>query len=302
MRDVPCDMRDVPCDDERALDVSVAPVGRLRRFAWIASWVVIASLASLVSGHAQTGAPKPEGSAEAKPTPAPSPDPKAASSCEEYVAVLSGKKKDDALLADPKVRAFAARSFDLVACRAVATDSDAPCALIPEQESECRYLRSVLHELRTNPQGRSFMFPPAKYEMCQTDPELKPFCDRLRDAARSGNPNECGGTGDQEISCRAALTLDKSLCAEAKDPDGCKKAIEASELFGKGLKALAESGPARERALAKAALGEADACASFARAAVGSCPGPTAGPTSTARPTPAAEAAPMAPGAAPPPQ
>ena len=250
---------------------------RLLRFAWIVSWVATAGLFFVVASHAQTGAPTPVAT-EAPPKEAKA----AASPCEEYVAVLSGKKKDDALLADPKVRAFAAQSFDLVVCRAVATDSDASCAIVPEQKDECRYLRSVFHEMRTNPQGRAFMFPDAKYEMCMADPKYKPICDRLRDAFRSGDAKQCSGTGDQEIACRAAITLDKSLCAKSEDPHGCNKAIEASAVFTKGLQALAASGPAREQALAKAALGEADACEAFARAAVGSCPGPTAGPTSAA--------------------
>jgi hypothetical protein len=119
------------------------------------------------------------------------------------------------------------------------------------------------------------MFPDVKYEMCRTDPKLAPICDRLRDAARSGDPNECAGTGDEETSCRAALTLDKSLCVKAKDKYGCEKAIDANLVFAKGLKALAESGPPREQAFAKAALGDPDACAPFAKVAVTSCPGLT---------------------------
>jgi hypothetical protein len=191
------------------------------------------------------------------------------------VAVLAGTKKNDAVLADPKLQELAARSFDLVVCRAVATDSDAPCALIPDQKDECRILRSILHELRTNPKGRSFVFPDVKYEMCRTDPELAPICDRLRDAARSGDPDKCAGIGDEEASCRAMITLDASRCGKGKDLFGCRKVIEANQLFAKGLKGLAESGPARERAFAKAALGEADACKPFVQATMGSCPGPT---------------------------
>jgi hypothetical protein len=189
------------------------------------------------------------------------------------VAVLSGKKKDDALLGDPKVKAVLARSFDLVACRAVAADSDEPCALVSEQRDECRLLRGVFHELRANPQGRSYVFPDVKYEMCRSDPKLAPICDRLRDAARSGDPNECTGTGSQETDCRAALKLDPSLCEKAEDPDGCRKGIEFNRVFAPGLRALADSGPPREQALAKAALGDADACTPFAEAAVGSCTG-----------------------------
>jgi hypothetical protein len=138
------------------------------------------------------------------------------------------------------------------------------------------------------------MFPDFKYEMCRTDPKLAPFCDRLRQAARSGDPDECTGTGDQESGCRAALLLDESRCGKT---EGCKKAIEANRVFSKGLKALAESGPPRERALAKAALGDADACTSFAEAAVGVCSdltspktSPVAKTTTVPAPSPSAPA------------
>jgi hypothetical protein len=202
--------------------------------------------------------------------------------CKEYVAVLSGEKKDDAMLADPELKEVAARSFDLIACRAVATGSDASCALVPENKDECRLLWSILHELRTNPQGRSFMFPDIKYQMCRADPDVAPICDRLRDALRSGDPKKCAGIGSEEATCRAMVSLDKSLCGKGDDRFGCTKAIEAGVVFSKGLKSLAESGPPRERALAKAALGEADACESFARAALEDCPAPTTTSTTNA--------------------
>lgn len=292
-------------DDERAAGGQVTRV-RQRRFAWITSWVVAACLSATVSVRAQTTSPsaaptKPKTDAAQPKKDSPAPEAGApegspvtgakptASQCEEYVAVLAGKKKDDALLADPKLQALAARSFDLVACGAVATDSDAPCALIREQNAECRLLWSVLHELRTNPKGRSFVFPDAKYEMCRTQPNFAPLCDRLRDAARSGDAEKCAGMGDQEAYCRAMITLDKSHCEKAKDHAGCMKVIEANELFAKGLKGLAEDGPPRERAFAKAALGDADACKSFAQAATASCASQAA-PTGAAAATTAVPA------------
>ncbi len=198
--------------------------------------------------------------------------------------MLSGKKSDADMLADPKVKEFAGRSFDLVACRAVATDSDAPCALVGTQQDECRLLRSVFHELRTNPQSRSFMFPDFKYERCRAEPKIARFCDRLRDAARSGDPSKCSGTGDEEIDCRAELTLDESLCEKAKDKQGCRKGIEFNRLFANGLQAIADSGPAREQALAKAALGDAEACVPFAKNAVEACPALVSPPTRTPAP------------------
>lgn len=256
--------------------------GRRRRSTRIASAALAAWIMVVVAAPAPAASPTPEDSPRPDSTASPAAAaPKTSARCEEYVAVLSGKKQDDALFADPKVKAIVARSFDLLACRAVAADADAPCALLAEQQDECRLLRSIFHELRTNPHGRSFMFPDAKYEMCRADPKRARICDRLREAMRSGDPGACAGTGVEEPSCRAALTLDESWCAEAQDPEGCRKGIEASRVFAPGLEALAASGPAREAALAKAALGDTDACTSFAAAAVGYCSDLTAVPAAS---------------------
>ncbi len=50
--------------------------------------------------------------------------------------MLSGKKKDDAMLADPRIRSILQRSMDVVLCRAITADSDEFCSLIPEQKDE----------------------------------------------------------------------------------------------------------------------------------------------------------------------
>jgi hypothetical protein len=283
----------------------VAPMSRPRRFARTVSWVVAASFACAVSIHAQTASPgakptqptgdaaQPKADSQAPDTAAPKPAAETKptpSQCEEYVAVLSGTKKDDALLKDPKLRALAARSFDLVGCGGIVADSDASCALIADP-GECRLLWATFHELRTNPQGRAFMFPDFKYEMCRTEPKLAATCDRMRDALRSGDTSKCAGMGAGESDCRAMIKLDKSLCGKGGDDLwGCRKAIEANEQLAKGLKGIAESGPPRERAFAKAALGEADACKPFAQAAMASCAAPTAASgasvTSTTVPAP----------------
>ena len=263
-------LRHVSSDDGRSGDVPVAHVSRVRLFAWIASWIVTVCLSSVVSSHAQAATPTPDGSAAPDTTVTSSQDSKTTSRCQEYVDVLSGKKKDDAMLADPRIRSILQRSMDVVLCRAVAADSDEFCSLIPEQKDDCRILRSIFHELRTNPTGRSFMFPDAKYEICRAQLPAS-TCDHLRDAARSGDPNECTGAGDQEVYCRASITFNESSCEKSKEPKGCRKAIEANRVLAKGLKALAASGPPREQAFAKAALGDADACTAFAQAAVGVC-------------------------------
>lgn len=109
-----------------------------------------------------------------------------------------------------------------------------------------------------------------------------------------------------EAKCRAMVTLDKAACQVEqadlksgefskdmpeffKEAEGeCKQKTEDRAFLGKGLNAIAESGPARERELAKAALGQADACAPFAQAAMDSCKGSGAGAPAPAGTSPPA--------------
>jgi hypothetical protein len=122
------------------------------------------------------------------------------------------------------------------------------------------------------------------------------LCDGIRDALRAGDVEACAKAGDGASICRAYMTLDKSLCrmegklasAQFSLPDhkegepatfdikkaaeeSCRKSIDSRGFLAKGLKELAQSGPPREQALAKAALGQADACKSFAEPALQVC-------------------------------
>jgi hypothetical protein len=210
--------------------------------------------------------------------------------CERYVAAISGHG-DSTLLDDPQVQALAAHAApDLVMCGAVLADSDGLCQrLMPPGHGPsmaCRHIRSDFHELRTYPNGRSFMFDEIDREECN-----HPACDSLLEAMRSGDAEKCALTADLQSICRAYITLDKSLCrlegkqtepnggaqkGYGKEPgleEGCRKTIESRGFLAQGLKALAESGPPRERALAKAALGQADACVQYAQSAMDLCLG-----------------------------
>jgi hypothetical protein len=151
-------------------------------------------------------------------------------------------------------------------------------------------MRSTFHELRTNPAGRSYMFPDVAYETCRAQASAS-VCDRVREATRAADADKCKGAGDLEAWCRAVITLDESVCAKAKEKKGCQKGIEASSAFAKGLKVLAESGSTRDQAFAKAALGDADACTAFVQNAVAACtdfamPPPTKTPPAKATAVP----------------
>lgn len=236
----------------------------------------------------------------ASPTSVPTPEIEPRVACEGYIATLTNRDQDPGLLDNPGIRAIARALPDLVICAAVVRDSDEPCnRLLPAEQGPggaCRHARSIFHELRTYPTGRSFMFDDLDWEGCyymNIGPTTA--CDAFRDALRSADAKKCAAAGDGQSICRAFVTLDKSLCRargklkELGAEEGCRKAIESRAFLAKGLKAVAESGPAREREFAKAALGQADACASFARTALEAC-------IANAPVRPVAEATPLAAG------
>jgi hypothetical protein len=184
----------------------------------------------------------------------------------------------------------------------VLSDSDAMCNKLMEVEkgprSACLQMRSIFHELRAYPGKRSFMFDEFERQQCRQVPAFTTLCDGLQKALRAGTPKDCAEAGDGESICLAYLNLDASLCrmtgkmaeAEIEFPkpkaggtakmkvkdeaeENCRQNIEGKALLAKGLEVLAESGPPRERELAKAALGRPDACETYARAALESCVG-----------------------------
>jgi hypothetical protein len=192
---------------------------------------------------------------------------------------------------------------DLLTCGVVAADSDALCKkLMPVEAGPtmmCRHTWAIFHELRRYPEGRSFMFNEIDWQDCRGVPVVPAsLCDGIRDALRAGDVEACAKAGDGASICRAYMTLDKSFCrmegelakATFSMPDrkegepatveikkaaeeSCRKAIDSRAFLAKGLKGLAESGPPRERALARAALGEPDACNSLAEPALEICGG-----------------------------
>jgi hypothetical protein len=284
---------------------------------------VTAAVACMVLAVACSGAP--DKSPAATPIGAPASRPTTAADasarqalCSGYVAALSGRAQDETLLDNPEVRTLAEQFSDLVMCGAVVRDDDTPCRrLLPEEHgpsTACRYMQSIFHELRTYPQGRSFLFDQLDWEDCHSIDSLPPtFCDAFRAAMRSGDPKDCAPTGDGEPVCRAYLALDASRChvdgalkdvvatgprVVEKTPRDraterptlgavlellCKQAIERRGFLAKGLKVIAESGPPREREFAKAALGQPEACAPYVQAAMQACLGGVQAPNSGTR-------------------
>jgi hypothetical protein len=263
------------------------------------------------------GAASPAGAQTSKPatTPAagtgnatPAFAPAAQGDCERYLAVLSGRTQDAKLMKSSEIRGFAQPAPDLVTCGAVRANSEDLCnTLLPDDAGSapasdfiaegpykaCREQWATLKELRDHPQGRSFMFNDINMQGCRGIKDLAPLCDGIRDAMRSGDEKKCASLGKFESICRAYIKLDKSLCkGDPNDPyaknaaDDCVRKIERKGVWVQGLTKLAESGSPRERDLAKAALGKADACASLERDAMKACtavpPVPAAAPAEAA--------------------
>lgn len=212
-----------------------------------------------------------------------------ASDCKRYVAALAGDPQEEALLKTADVKALAKGQVELLTCRAVKEDSDAPCKLLGDKDAEdaiksCRAMRSTFHELRAYPNGRAFMFNDVQLEGCKEFKPTASHCERFRAAARAGDASKCDGLGEFQSNCRALITLDKSLCtapkveekgADQQDTDNlredCERQVESMKIYADGMRAVAESGSPLEQRLAKAALQQADACAPFADAALKAC-------------------------------
>lgn len=248
----------------------------------------------------------PAGAARATPpavAPTPTPVDLAAlrqKTCEGFVATLAGRQPNAALYEDEALRALAGSEADLVTCGAVVSDSETPCLkLLPVERGPskmCLHMRAIFHELRTYPQGRSFLLDEIDWAEWQPLRERMPAAfDALRAATRSGDVAQCEQAGDMRSICRAYLTLDAAQCRAEGDlaageveplvhkegdskadlsfaiEDGCRQTVESRAFLAAGLKGLAESGPPRERVLAKAALGDATACAAYEQVAMTNC-------------------------------
>jgi hypothetical protein len=239
--------------------------------------------------------------------------------CQKIAEALGKRTADAALLNSADAHAVGLQNPELVMCSAVLTDSDEPCKrYLPSGQgpsNACLQLRAIFHELKANPGKPTYMFTDFDWQLCRSNPDFTQTCDKLRAALRSGNEKDCAGIGIAEPLCRAAMSGDKTKCdlkvaaAEGKvlspDPQGkgpvtanvsemiaqdCHEKLDTRLRLAGGLKKLAESGSPQEQPLARAALGEADACATLVKQATGRCPGetgPAADSTPAATPRPA---------------
>jgi len=252
--------------------------------------------------EAATTPTMPAGMTPAATTPAATASPTVDSAkralCERYAAAISGQAKERALLEKAEVKGLAQKVPDLAVCGAVTQDSDEACNVLEgDMRFMCRSYRALLHEMR-KPQGRSYLFTDVHYELCKSVKEVAPFCDAVRAAFRSGDPNKCptvapvhnpvhpfmskasAGGPPPVVNCRAYVSLDPSLC-HGEGPDAkamveeCRRDLAHHADLAKGLKAMTKSESESEpmRALASAALGKGDACKPVVQAAVDVCMG-----------------------------
>jgi hypothetical protein len=242
----------------------------------------------------------------------------AASTCDAYVAVWSGRDPDLAVVDTPAAKRLA--PANLVICGAVYSDSDALCWRAMGRGAgpvgACLQTRALFHELRAYPGKPSLMFTEFEWQRTRGVPALTHFADALQQALRSGSMEDCERVGDGASICRAYMTLDTSQCTVAGHlaemafslPDhkegepstytvkevteaSCRETINSRAFLSQGLEHLAASGPARERELARAALRRRDACAPLMQEARERCvsaaetaaaPGPSLHPGSRA--------------------
>ena len=305
--------------------VKVAHIGVTRGRAWVRRLPLLAvMLSGCTCGSGTPGPPAATPTRQAPPTaarasnlpaaaPATAPsggpaaaapaaaDPARRATCESYVAVLSGKQTDAALLASAEVQWLAQQAPDLATCGAVASDSAdvckpiskwRPCPTCEEigtqgrkpdvRTDDCYTVWSIMHELETSPNGRAFMLD----ECLTPDKDAADLCNGLIQGLRSGN---CSAAGSAAPLCQAMTSLDAAQCVAMPGlpedlPTQCKSRIASRGFLAKGLTALADAGGPKEAAVveewgdsdrlqrhAAAALGRPGACDAFAAAAVQVC-------------------------------
>jgi hypothetical protein len=273
----------------------MSPIARIVGIMSVVAAIWVCSVQQTFAESADVGTPAvspPPGSETAGATPASTPDVAARrATCEEYVGALSGDPKRHALLESAEVQDLAKRTPDLLTCRAVKDDSDEPCKLLGDEKAikSCRARRSIFHEWRAYPNGRAFMFNDVQFEDCRNFKAFEPYCEAFRAAARAGDASKCTAVGEFQSLCRALITLDKSLCSAPKGKEfqgrdkgnsqtwaeevakDCERQVESMALYPKGMKAVADSGAPLDRQLAKAALGQPDACAPSVDHAIEAC-------------------------------
>jgi hypothetical protein len=239
--------------------------------------------------------------------------------CDQYVAALAGR--NPALLKDAGLAEFAPHAAELLTCLAVKNDSRATCDPLVEtspsgeksyfaEARDCIFAQSIFHEARAYPKGTSFTFTEIEVQQCD-DPKA---CAAVLEATRTGDEKKCAQLGPFQSICRAFVKLDASLCkvegklparqgdadaVESKVEEGCRTTIQSRKYLASGLQAVAKSGSGKEKALARAALGEADACKEYEKSALEKCvsiTAPAAAPDNAPEPPPPA-AAPPAPAA-----
>jgi hypothetical protein len=164
-----------------------------------------------------------------------------------------------------------AASIDV--CRAVATDSDGPCDVLPaEARDECRYQRDLYHGARAAPAGRAWRMPPSLMERCVRLTGAPANCAQTRDAVVRGEPGRCPTDWLFTGLCRALASGDPTPCPA--DGADCRTMSLTWRLLDQGgLARLAAEGPELPRILAGAALGRPGACAPFGPRMVQVCRG-----------------------------
>ena len=221
--------------------------------------------------------------------------------CDDVVAAVLKGSADAAALQGGEAAPMLKKSPDLVNCAAIAADSRAVCQVFNAQGKgeqmksefkDCVVMWSVFHEARNYPKGHSYFFGEAMVDDCKIAKPAGAQCDEFIAALRSGDSEACAKAGTLAPLCRAYLALDPSLCQAPPGLDGldedCRREIAEKAPFAKGLKEVAASGTGRQRAFAKAAMGDRRACDEFAKPAKEAC-------VAAGQPTPAAPLPPTMP-------
>ena len=151
----------------------------------------------------------------------------------------------------------------LILCNAVRLGSENACQLFPDpnEREHCVRETGFFIAARRAPADTAWRFHDGLMGDCMRIPKMDAAsCAHFRDAVRASNPSGCPNVdADVNSFCRALASLDPKLCT-SKRFDGCASEIARAQTIAKsGLQGLVGSN-AKEKPIAAAALGVADAC------------------------------------------
>lgn len=152
-------------------------------------------------------------------------------------------------------------------CLAVSKDDPATCdSAADDRKEDCQIEQMRFHELRHAREANKWRYTDIDLAQCihhaATAGKNKGLCEDYAAAVRQQDPSRCPTLNVEGLNeCPALAALDPARCPSGKKHERCIESVERFKLMASGgLKALAEQGSPSDKQLARAALGDKEAC------------------------------------------